>query len=41
MIVRVGAKGKLNFEALMLMNGGVEKDSRESLGLLGDQASQS
>ena len=34
-------KRKLNAEELMLLNCGVGEDSQESLGLQGDQASQS
>ena len=37
MDVRVGLSGKLSAEVLMLLNCGVGEDSRESLGLQGDQ----
>ena len=39
--VRVGLQRKLNAEELMLLNCGVGKDPWESLGLQGDQSSQS
>ena len=39
--VRVGLQTKLSAEELMLLNCGVEEDSWESLGLQGDQISQS
>ena len=41
MDVRVGLKRKLSAKELMLLNCGVGEDSRESLGLQGDQARQS
>jgi len=41
MDVRVGPYRRLNAKELMLSNRGVGKDSRESLGLQGDQTSQS
>ena len=39
--MRVGPLRKLSAEELMLLNCGVERDSRESLGLHGDRTSQS
>jgi len=41
MEVRVGPQRKLSAEELMILNCGVGKDSCGSLGLQGDQASQS
>ena len=41
MDVRVGLQRKLSAEELMLLNCGVGEDSCESLGLQGDQTSQS
>ena len=41
MDVRVGPQGKLSTKELMLLNCGVGEDSWESLGLQGDQISQS
>ena len=41
MDVRVGLQRKLSAEELMLLNRGVGEDSRESLGLQGDQTSPS
>ena len=41
MDVRFGPKRKLSAEELILLNCGVGEDSRESLGLQGDQTSQS
>ena len=41
MNVRVGSQRKLNTEGLMLLNCGIGEDSWESLGLQGDQTSQS
>ena len=41
MDVRVGPSRKLSAEELMLLNCGVGEDSCESLGLQGDQASES
>ena len=41
MVVRVGIYRKMSTEEFMLLNCGVEEDSWESLGLQGDQISQS
>ena len=41
MDVRVGLQRKLSAEELMLLNCGAREDSWESLGLQGDQATQS
>ena len=41
MDVRVEPKRRLSAEELMLLNCGVGEDSQESLGLQGDQISQS
>ena len=41
MDVRVGLGTKLSAEKLMLLNGGVGEDFRESLGLEGDPTSPS
>ena len=41
MDVTVGLERKLSAEELMLLNCGVGEDSRESLGLQGDQTSSS
>ena len=41
MVVRVGLRGKLSTEQLMLLNCGVGEDSWESLGLQGNQTSPS
>ena len=41
MDVRAGPERKLSTEELMLLNCGVGEDSQESLGLQGDQTSQS
>ena len=41
MDVRIGLRRDLNAEELMLLNCGVEEDSRESFGQQGEQISQS
>ena len=41
MVVRVGPERRLSAEKLMLLNCGVGEDSLGSLGLQGDQTSQS
>ena len=40
-VYKVGLWGKLSAKELMLLNYGVREDSWESLGLQGDQTSQS